>query len=180
MEFVIKIGKKYIGVIDSVYTDVDTVDMAFKSPTRYKLQNIIDNCVAPARRHKCKIIEVSKTLADVFNGNKEPDAPLAFNADSFEPMKKDLTDKLAKIDQEICDIYHYIEFNNLDAYRGFKAYKLLQDTLIRRREVKDDLLKIQIITETVVPDLFNGRLEQRIDGINKRTYKPRVLTELFE
>lgn len=180
MEFIIKIGKKYIGVIDGVYTDVDTVNMAFKSPMRYKLQNIIDNCVAPARRHKCKIIEAPKTLADVFDEQKEPDAPLAFNESSFEPMKNDLIEKLSKIDQEISDIYHYIEFNNLDAYKGFKAYKLLQSTLIRRREVKNELLRIQIFTETTVPDLFNGRLEQRMNGINNKTYKPRVLTELFK
>lgn len=179
MELVIKIGKKYIGVIDGVYTDVDTVDMAFKSPMRHKLQNIIDNCVAPTRRHKCKIIEAPKTLADVYNEPHESDL-LAFNSKSFEPMKNDLTDKLSKIDQEISDIQHYIEFNNFDACKGFKAYKLLQETLIRRRGIKDELLKIQIFTETTVPDLFNGRLDQRINGIKNRTYKPRILTELFD
>lgn len=179
MEFVIKIGKRYIGVINEVYTEVDNASMALKAP-RHKLQNIINNCVAPNRRHKCKIIEAPRTLEDVFREQEEQNTSLAFNANSFETMKNNLTDKLSKIDQEISDIQHYIEFNNLDAYKGFKAYKLLQETLIRRREIKNELLKIQIFTETTVSDLFNGRLEQRINGIQNRTYTPRVLTELFK
>lgn len=179
MEFIIKISKQYIGVVDGVYTEVATPSEAFKSTMRYKLQNIIDNCVAPARRHKCKIIEAPKTLADVFEEKKEQSSPLAFNASSFDSIKNDLIEKLSKIDQEISDIYHYIEFNNLDAYKGFKAYKLLQETLIRRRKVKNELLKIQIFTETTVQDLFDGKLEQRINGLYNKSYKPRVLTELF-
>lgn len=46
--------------------------------------------------------------------------------------------KLSKVDKEISDIYHYIEVSNLDAYRGWKAYKLLKDKLIERRKIKDE------------------------------------------
>ena len=51
---------------------------------------------------------------------------------------KTCSSRLSEVDKEISDIYHYIEFSNLDAYRGWKAYKLLKDKLKERREIKDD------------------------------------------
>ena len=42
-----------------------------------------------------------------------------------ESRKEGLIEDLSEVDQEISDIYHYIEFSNLNAYQGFLAYRML-------------------------------------------------------
>lgn len=58
--------------------------------------------------------------------------------EQLDDVCKSCSNRLSDVDKEINDIYHYIEFSNLDAYRGWKAYKLLKEKLKERREIKDD------------------------------------------
>ena len=53
----------------------------------------------------------------------------------------ELSEELSKYDRQRTDVEHYIEFNagKLNACDGYKAYKMLQDVLIQRRKVKDEL-----------------------------------------
>lgn len=90
---------------------------------------------------------------------------------------------LSQVDKEICDIMHYIEFNNLDAANGYKMYKMLKDCRLRRRKIKDDLEKINMI----IPALADKELKEKLKtclsqmkGLEHRKYAPRVLSELFE
>lgn len=55
----------------------------------------------------------------------------------LENLCRNYEKRLSSVDKEINDIYHFIEFTELDAYRGWKAYKLLKDKLRKRREIKD-------------------------------------------
>jgi len=96
----------------------------------------------------------------------------------------DRTDQLilerSHIDKKLTDLQHYIEFNNLDAYRGYLAYKKMNGVLQERRKVKDELYVMQAIKK-YVPDYtdFAGVL-RAISDMDKRQYSPRVLSELFE
>ena len=90
---------------------------------------------------------------------------------------------LSQVDKEICDIMHYIEFNNLDAANGYRMYKMLKDCRLRRRKIKDDLEKVNLI----IPALGNKELVNslktclgQMNGLDHRKYMPRVLDELFE
>lgn len=94
---------------------------------------------------------------------------------------QELTEQQSKFDGQVSDIVHYIEFNTgkLNACDGYKAYKLLQDTLLERRKVKDELQIIQVVRDRMnAEDIAN--VEQKIKEIEARTYKPRELTYLFE
>ena len=94
---------------------------------------------------------------------------------------QELVDQESKYDCQKTDIEHYIEFNagKLNACDGYKAYKLLQDTLLERRKIKDELQMIQVVRDRMnAEDIAN--VEQKIRELETRTYKPRELTYLFE
>ena len=83
------------------------------------------------------------------------------------------------LDQKIGDLYHFIEFNDLNAVNGYKIYKRLQETLRQRRCVKDKLFDIDnlitLINYSKVKDV-----RKKVQLNKNKEYKPRVLFELFK
>ena len=113
--------------------------------------------------------------------NAEDDPILSFMefAKSMLLRKDELSEKRSTIDKEVADLQHYIEQRNLNACDGYKAYKRLQGILIRRRAIKDEQLVLSIIEDCrMEPDSIEKTIK-RIQGMDDRKYKPRVLTELF-
>ena len=92
------------------------------------------------------------------------------------------------VQEEIQDIMHYMEFNNLNASLGFKAYKELQDARHRRRELKDELDYLMTIQKRSKNALrHQDGINQIVSGIEQtesnhqtRVYTPRVRKDLFE
>lgn len=92
-----------------------------------------------------------------------------------------LVEQESKYDRQKTDIEHYIEFNagKLNACDGYKAYKLLQDTLLERRKVKDELQMINVVRDRMVAeDIAN--IEKKVKELETRTYEPREFAHLFE
>ena len=195
MEYVIKCGKNYIGY-DSCgkYTEVTSITQASKGPM-HKMQNFINNCIGPSMRSKCKVVEATAVVKEAAKPVVSHVATTSsvqsvvdniitelkkIDASVFDAEKDILNKKLSKIDQEITDIQHYIEFNRLNAAEGYKAFKLLQDKLLERRVIKDDFSKFQVLSDSKISDIFNGNLDKSLSALDKRTYTPRVLKELFE
>ncbi len=117
-------------------------------------------------------IDSSKYVVSVIN-----DTLNKFNNRLFE-----LQDELSKYERQVCDIQHYIELNagKFNAYDGYKAYKMLQDVLIERRKVKDELLIIQTTMDSVLSSDQIDMIGYKVNELKTRTYKPRELTYLFE
>lgn len=93
-----------------------------------------------------------------------------------------LSDELSRYDRQCSDIEHYIEFNagKLNACDGYKAYKLLQDVLVQRRKVKDELEILKVVKDKmVIPDDMTS-IDARIQALAARRYEPRELKWLFE
>jgi len=101
-------------------------------------------------------------------------------AETLFSKKDDLLAKQSSIDREVTDLQHYIEQKNLNAYEGYMAYKKLQSVLIRRRWIKDKLLILSIIEDCKIDPESISHTISRIQGLNGRKYKPRVLNEIFE
>lgn len=96
--------------------------------------------------------------------------------------------QLDYIQGEQSDIEHYMEFVDLNASEGFKAYKQLQDVRKRRRKLKDELEYLNTIEKRMKNALrHQDGINQVVEGIvhtaknhETRTYKPRVRKDLFE
>lgn len=93
----------------------------------------------------------------------------------------ELNKQLADTQQAIADLNHYIEFNAVNAATGYKLTAALHKLFVRRRNIKDEMLVVEIICECE-PDGGSNvtRLVKRINGIQNRKYEPRVLSSLFE
>lgn len=94
--------------------------------------------------------------------------------------KDELLSQLSKVDQELSDINHYIEFCNLNAAQGYKAYKMIKERRIKRRSIKNELKVLSIILGKKISDTASDEIQKAIAGMDKRTYEPRVMNELFD
>lgn len=93
---------------------------------------------------------------------------------------QELNSELSKMDKEISDIRHYIEFYPLSASKGYQMAKLLKDHLIKRREIKNELDVMGKIQMMSVGQISSGKGRKIIDKTLDKHYTPRVLNELFE
>ncbi len=101
-------------------------------------------------------------------------------AKEAQKRKAELTKQLHNLEDELLDIEHYIEFSNLNASQGYKASKDIKDCRIKRRSVKNELLVLDIILEQRVNKILDEEIHKRVQEIDKRTYKPRIRTDLFD
>ena len=93
-----------------------------------------------------------------------------------------LVDEQSKYDRQITDVEHYIEFNagKLNACDGYKAYKLLQDVLVQRRKVKDELQMIQMVRDIMAFPEDMTVIDSKVKKLESRKYEPREFAYLFE
>ena len=94
--------------------------------------------------------------------------------------KEELLNQLSLVDKELCDINHYIEFCNLNAAQGYKAYKMIKDRRIKRRSIKNELQVLEIILGKRTSETATDEIQRAVEGMDKRKYEPRVLNELFD
>ena len=94
--------------------------------------------------------------------------------------KEKLEKQLRDLEDEKLDIEHYIEFQNLNAAQGYKASKELKTCRVKRRSVKNELAVINIILELQMKEVVSSKIYQKIEELDKRTYKPRVRADLFD
>lgn len=92
-----------------------------------------------------------------------------------------LLEQLSKYDRQRSDVEHYIELNTgkLNACEGYKAFKLLQDVLLKRRKVKDELQIVQVALDRIsAPDEL-AAIDTKIKELETRQYTPREFKHLF-
>lgn len=111
-------------------------------------------------------------LRESINGLSEKFTTLKCN-------KEWLLDEESNIDKQISDILHYIEFYNFSASDGYKLCKALKELRLRRRDVKNELELIGIISTHTCNNIANGNTNKAIDALGKKQYAPRVLNDLF-
>lgn len=97
----------------------------------------------------------------------------------LEERRLYLMEMIHTVELEIVDIEHAAEFYNLNASQGYKLYKLLHDARVKRRELKDELEKINLSLGTSIRSDNMENLQRSIVGLEHRKYTPRVNKELF-
>lgn len=90
-----------------------------------------------------------------------------------------LASDLSKVDKEILDLLHYIEFTKLNAAQGYRAYKMIKERRIRRRHIKNEMEVLNIILEQNTKEISEN-VKIKLDELDKRTYNPREIEELFD
>ncbi len=187
VHYVITDGKQYIGYDETEQKNiiVDTYKKAVK--LRYRkinsIYNKLENNLLNGGEWKIiSSIEAKTDLMDAVNGIDFDSIinTLEVDFDLLEKRQKVLEVELLEIEREITDIYHAMEFYNLDAAKGYKIYKMMQERLIRRRQNKDETLKINYILTGGIKGLTSKNTRKHIESMENRSYQPRVLKELFE
>lgn len=90
-----------------------------------------------------------------------------------------LTVELSQADKELEDMKHYIEFSCLNAADGYKAFKRMQDILLKRRAIKD---KMSFATLLAQQNISKPALESALtylENMGNRDYEVRIDTGLF-
>lgn len=193
-------GSNYVLNAANKLVPVAKIEQAGKF-TLAKANNIIQNSVKPMQRYQF----ILKEAVDIGNDDRLYDLEEGdYVSTRFDDMDTDwigtmseiiefssqlkqyrmnLNHMLSEVDKEICDIMHFIEFNNLDAAKGYKMYKMIRDCRIRRRKIKDEHEKvnaaIQVFANEELIEKMRTVLKQ-MKALDNRIYSPRVLTELFE
>lgn len=101
-------------------------------------------------------------------------------AKEAKSRKEELLKQLHKLEDELLDVEHYIEFSNLNAAQGYKASKDIKECRMKRRSIKNELLVLDIILEQRVDEMVSEEIYKRIQALDRRTYKPRIRKDLFD
>lgn len=184
--YIITDGKRYIGVDSDTKENIIVESYKKAVKLRFTQVNAIYNKLAEdllkdAEWKIISTIEVKNDLSDATIGIDVDEIMESLEMD-FELLakrKKFLELEKLKIEREITDIYHAMEFYNLDAAKGYKIYKMMQERLIRRRQNKDETLKIDYILSGGIKGLTSKQTRKRFESLENREYTPRALKELF-
>lgn len=95
----------------------------------------------------------------------------------------ELNQKLSDIDKKICDVLHYIELCEMEDQEAIDLVELLRVCRENRREIKDEMTKIEYFQMNLGTNAIAGKATQAlksIQGLETRKYKPRKFDELFK
>lgn len=168
----------------TIFDTKPAADMVFKS----NLSKLIKSKGVEVKAVKLQIagadvpkkeLVATPTIPPEFGSSKYLISVLSEAASKLNCRHLELIEKLSKYDRQKSDVEHYIELNagKLNACDGFKAYKLLQDILVERRKVKDELQIIQSVRDTMS---LSEDIDEKVRKLESRKYEPRELTYLFE
>lgn len=96
-----------------------------------------------------------------------------------EKRKEELNTELSRLDKELSDIIHKIEFESpKDLYRGWLVYKKIKQNRESRRILKNELLIVSSVPSLKTDKLDRQVIQKRINGLSKRKYQVRVTEEV--
>ena len=197
-KFIITNGNQFIGIATTRnIIKVKNLYEAKVFSSADKCKNIINHNLA--KEKDCWYFVKVEDTKENFNFEKERDARISIqlnkpvkrtNIDNCVDRLKEITDEIDQnyfslkrdleiVEKEIIDIYHAMEFYDLSASKGYKIYKMMQERLQHRREIKDDLEKIKIMLGMHIEKESVDKVKKKIENMDKRRYIPRVMIELF-
>ena len=112
--------------------------------------------------------ESKKTLDDFNNLIKESSS-----------LQNELNKRLSELDLEKSDILHYIELEKFNAVKGNKVLNRLREVLEQRRNVKNELTKIQQVHSRV--STYKVVLNKKLVNIEEKkfyVYKTDILADM--
>lgn len=185
--YLITDGNNYIGKDKETKENIIVSSYKKAVKLKYNQINSIYNKLADSllKEGDWKILSAIEVKTDLSEVETEIDVDEVMESleESFDLLvkrKKMLELERLEIEREITDLYHCMEFYNLNAAKGFKIYKMMQERLIRRRQNKDETLKIDYILSGGISGLTSKNTRKKFESLENRQYQPRALKELFE
>ena len=205
-EFAITNGSKYIKCdINGIYKQVNNFCMADTYESQKIATNIIKNSLPKAWSRTYYVVENVEGNLIQCNSPCPPKAVKSEGTKLFqfknncgdiswcknfiglddvfkdaERRFKELPQELSDIEAQIIDLEHYIEFVNLNARDGYKAYKRLKELLNERRILKYESKIVNAINRNRAASEGINNILSAITECQNSVYKPRVLVDLFE
>ena len=94
-------------------------------------------------------------------------------------LQNELNKRLSELDLEKSDILHYIELEKFNAVKGNKVLNRLREVLEQRRNVKNELTKIQQVHSRV--STYKVVLNKKLVNIEEKkfyVYKTDILADM--
>lgn len=188
-EYVITDGKYYIGYDYESKREIVVQDYEHSVKLKYArtisiLNSLSDGIINMSDWKILSTVEIENDFSAVENLDidilLESDFLLDVGSVLLSKRKIYVELKLAQVEREVTDIYHAMEFFNYGVCNGFKMYKLLQEKLIQRRKIKNEMKKIDYILSGMYNELSAEQILDNIRRMDHRKYQPRALKELFE
>ena len=135
--------------------------------------------VEETRPASVKAANDASLLKKGWNGIIAQLSHLTRHADDYE---SELQEQLKGVQEEICDIQHFLELRAETPEDAQSAAEMLQGCLRRRREIKDAMIVLDVLrTGLLNQDLYNRitSCQAQIDALDYRQYRPRQLPQLF-
>lgn len=183
------------------YVPVRSFKQALRWEDPGRAESVLQNSVAKSIRKNYSVRECSETETEMVEKNDlQNKIELIYSAPEDDDVQEWLSklasvtdvlsntearisgavDKLSKVDKEISDIQHYIEFGQFNCYQGWLCFKILQNKLRQRRKYKNEISVLNIIRHSRIDTEGLSSLSKTISDSRKKVYSPRVLTELFK
>jgi len=174
------------------YIPVNDVKLASVWDSWNKANNVLKNSIPQRDRRNHKVCMISEPTPE--NECEDPVSDAAYGSDfwadalmgALEVLRQQsderrtiLSGELSILDQEVVDLYHYIENGTFNAYKGWLAFDSLRHVLKERRSVKNEMIALDMIGTCAKGQ---KSVKETVDGIRcikERTYTPKVLKNLF-
>lgn len=187
--YCIKLGKKYL-TRNGNFTNV--LIQAYKLDSLQECALFLARKANPDQIPSCVIVDIEnetdESTNNIFHRNFNKEA-----LENFEDLKdvyKNVEDmynlslkigmfkrgmerQYKDIELQICDLYHYIENNNLNACDGYKIYRKLHNVLSKRRYIKDCVNILGVLDE-IFTDQNIEKLSNIVNSNFKREYRDRI------
>jgi hypothetical protein len=199
--YIITDGVNYVVRLAKGDTITTNKDFATKWEMEHSADNMLRTIKSTKSRtyghnpQKFKVIEMEENSeGDDMNTKIEPRECVELGFDVQEEVRtmkdkfKLLEDRceylkymISETDRKISDCLHCAEFYNLNASQGYKLYKVIHETQLKRRDIKNELQSIQYILGTKIASDSISNVDKSIYGLyNNQKYTPRVVDELFD
>lgn len=93
-----------------------------------------------------------------------------------------LNNDLSEVDMCICDLMHYLELYDLGEEEYIKAAGMIKEYREKRRIIKDTTYMVECFQKAIGTNANLAKAKEAIlliDKLDRRIYKPRVLSEIF-
>lgn len=93
--------------------------------------------------------------------------------------KQSIEAELKSINEQLLDCLHACECKRLNAAKGYKMYDRIRQLRIKRRFMKDEMYKVNIILNADNAEFSNSDVYKKIKSVDDQVYTPRQLDDLF-